>query len=91
MSWAIVTSRKDYAKACALAKGSYQQGLLDGMENLSGSTLCGKAKQYGGRYAQSRRALLARLAKAGVQHGEVTGDHGRRILVIGPPPKRARA
>ena len=54
MGWVIVTSQKDYAKACALAKGSYQQGLLDGRENLSGSTLRGKAKQYGGRYAQSR-------------------------------------
>ena len=46
-----------------LARGSYQLALLRGDEAWSGATLRGKASKYGGRYASSRAALLARIAE----------------------------
>jgi len=82
-TWTIVKDEAAYERALSLAKGSYQQGLLLGYENLSGSTLKGAAKHWGGRYARSRDALLARLKKAGIPVSEQTGDHGKRLLVIG--------
>lgn len=65
------------------ARGSYQRDLLKGNENLSGSTLRGKAKSYGGHYARSRNSLLARLDAAGITWSEKRGKNGRRILVLG--------
>lgn len=45
-------------------RGAYQRSLLDGGETWSGSSLVGKAAKYGGRYAESRVALLARIQVA---------------------------
>lgn len=81
--WTIVKDQASLDAALKLAKGSYQQGLLRGYENLSGSTLKGKAKGWGGRYAASRSNLLARLRKAGIPISEQIGDHNKRLLVIG--------
>lgn len=65
------------------ARGSYQRDLLRGNENLSGSTLRGKAKSYGGHYARSRNNLLARLDAAIIPWSEKKGKNGQRILVLG--------
>lgn len=71
--------------ALRVARGCYQRGLLQGQENLSGSTLKGKAKSYAGRYAKSRDTLLSRLDQAGIAYSEKTGKNNRRILVLGDP------
>ena len=78
-----------YAAAIPHARGSYQRGILGGYENLSGSTLRGNAKRYGGRYALSRRALLSRLEAAGLIVSEERGPKGRRILTISLPQEVA--
>lgn len=82
----IVTDADAHERAIALARGSYQRDLLDGYESLSGSTLRGKASTYSDHYAASRRALLARIAAAGIPCTEVRGRHGKRVLVIGDVP-----
>jgi len=69
--------------ALACTRGSYQRGVVLGLESLSGSTLRGKAKKYGVHYARSRTNLLSRLKRAGVAVSERKGTHGRRILVLG--------
>jgi len=69
-------------KALTVAKGAYQRNLLLGIESLSGSTLKGKARQYGARYAESRRNLLARVRAAGVVVSEERASRNRRILVL---------
>lgn len=68
------------------ARGCYQRSLLDGSENLSGSTLRGKARSYGRHYARSRNNLLARLDAAIIPWSEKRGKNGRRILVLGDEP-----
>lgn len=47
-----------------VAVGAYQRSVLSGRESWSGSTLTGRAKQYGGKYAASRSALEARIQGA---------------------------
>lgn len=79
----IVLDQEAYERACNLAKGSYQHGVVSGHESLSGSSLKGKAKNYGGTYARSRASLLANLREAGVPFFEITVDRGRRVLVFG--------
>ena len=74
-------------EALELAKGSYQRDLLLGYESLSGATLRGTAKNWGARYAESRANLLSRIRQAGIAVSERTGDHGKRILVIGKYPE----
>jgi hypothetical protein len=61
-----VIDRPELLETCeALAHGSYQTGLIgDGCENWSGSSLRGKAREWGARYAASREALLCRIAGA---------------------------
>jgi len=54
-------SEETEATIRACARGSYQRDLLDGLESWSGSSLKGKAGQYGARYHASRQALLARI------------------------------
>jgi len=83
MSWTIVRNEEALQQALKLAKGCYQTGLLLGHENLSGSTLRGVAKNFGGKYATSRHNLLDRLQAAGIPFHEETGEHNRRLLVIG--------
>ena len=83
MSWTIEHDQNAMDLAMEQTKGSYQENLVLGFENLSGSTLKGTARSYGGKYAQSRAALLKRLDAAGIPHGEFRGPNGRRELVIG--------
>lgn len=45
------------------ARGDYQKELLTGEQSWSGSTLKGKAREYSGRYAESRRALVDRIGE----------------------------
>ncbi len=45
----------------AAPRGSYQRGLLAGDEAWSGSSLRGRARNYGARYRDSREGLIARL------------------------------
>lgn len=81
--WTIYLSpeAREAAKACA--RGSYQAALLSDCEAWSGSTLKGRAKHWGGQYARSRRALVARLRSAGLACEWRRGPHGRRMLAIG--------
>lgn len=81
--WTEVKDTEELEKALKLAKGHYQRDLLLGLENLSGSTLKGEAKNWAGKYAKSRRNLLSRLTKAGIVWSEKKGNNNRRILVIG--------
>ena len=83
MSYSEIRDAESYALALAACRGTYQRNVVEGVEALSGATLRGAARAWGGRYAASRRALLARLTAAGVPWCEARGDHGRRILVIG--------
>jgi hypothetical protein len=83
--------RDEAAVAVALecCRGDYQRNLVMGYEALSGATLKGKAKRYGARYAASRRALLDRMAEAGIAfYEETVGPGRRRVLVIGEYPDR---
>jgi len=80
--WAEYDCPRTYALASEAARGSYQQGLLDGTENLSGSLLRGRALQYKARYHASQRRLLERVAELGLIVDERRGEHGRRVLVI---------
>jgi hypothetical protein len=81
--WTIITDDAAHARALELARGSYQRGLLNGIESLSGSTLRGAARSWGSRYKISRENLLARLSAAGVLWTERRGAHRIRVLVIG--------
>lgn len=81
--WTRVTDPAALDKALTLAKGRYQRNILLGAEAWSGSTLTGKARKYGGRYAVSRASLAVALHQAGVPHGFETGKNGKIILVIG--------
>lgn len=83
MSWTIVKDEEAHNKALELCRGEYQRNFIMGFENLSGSTLKGKAKQWSGKYAKSRAGILARLDKAGIYYTEERGENGRRLLVIG--------
>lgn len=87
--WTHVHDDHAFSQALQLARSRYQDDLLQGLENLSGSTLTGSAASYGGSYARSRRALLRRLTAAGVPWGETRGVRGRRELVIGIGAARA--
>jgi hypothetical protein len=67
--------------ALALCRGDYQKQIVTGAARLSGSDLKGEARRFSGRYAASRRAILARL-DAYCTVGEVRGERGLRILTI---------
>lgn len=82
-TYSIVADQSALTAALALCRGDYQRNLLRGVESLSGSTLKGKARNWGGRYAEARRNILARMTGAGIAWCERKGDHGKRILVIG--------
>ena len=80
--WVEIKDKATRDKALALCRGQYQRNLIMGWENLSGSTLAGKAKEYSGRYAESRANLLGRLIANGIGVKERIGKHNRRILVL---------
>lgn len=69
--------------ALKLCKGSYQEGLIRGDQNWSGSDLQGKAKDYASKYAQSRTNLLRRLDCNNIPHHFYFNKHNKRILVLG--------
>lgn len=83
MAYSCILDREVLNKAVELARGSYQIDLLYGNEAMSGATLRGKARRYGGRYAESRRNLMARIRAAGLPITEVRERYGKRVLVIG--------
>jgi len=69
--------------ADALARGSFQSGLIRGNDSLSLATLKGKAKKYSAKYARSRDSLIERLKSCPMLVvREEIGDHNRRELVI---------
>lgn len=72
--------------ALVQARGSYQRALLEGDETWSGSTLKGKAREWGARYDRSRRELVHRIAIVipGAHVPLVRGEDGRarRELVV---------
>lgn len=77
------TCEKARQRALKLARGCYQRAIVEGHHNLSGSSLRGTAKHYGGRYARSRANLLKRLQQdENLEAREVIGAHGKRILEI---------
>lgn len=82
-NWTIVKDVAARDAALDLARGDYQRDFINGYENLSGSTLAGRARGYAARYARSRDALLRRLTAAGIAWTEEKGPHGARLLVIG--------
>jgi hypothetical protein len=47
----------------AAARGNYQERLLSGHQNWSGSDLSGKAAKWWGKYAQSRDGLCTRASR----------------------------
>jgi hypothetical protein len=67
----------------ALARGRYQVELACGTRAWSGADLAGRAKDYAGRYAQSRRNLLERWQAAGIDAELVKVAHGRIVCVVG--------
>lgn len=79
----IILDPVAHSRAAGLAIGTYQLAILNGSRCISGADLKGKAKKYGGHYARSRGALFARMSAADIPFQEVTGAHGKRILVIG--------
>ena len=89
--WAVSTDDQDdpnFLRAVTVARGKYQQNLILGLESLSGSTLKGKAKQWSGKYHNSRQELFQRMRAAGVVFSERWLEK-RKVLVIGawPEPK----
>jgi len=83
VGWTVTLDTDARDAALKVCRGTYQRALILGTENLSSSTLKGKARRYGGRYARSRAALLARLPCA---HCEARGPKGQRYLVLGELP-----
>lgn len=81
--FSVINDKEIFEKALKLAKGSYQRNILNGYESLSGSTLTGKAQKYSGRYRQSSQNLIKRCQQNGLLVREITGEHNKRILVIG--------
>jgi hypothetical protein len=65
------------------ARGCYQRNLINGRENLSGSSLRGSAKNYADRYQRSAFRLLGRLRAVGIEVSEMKAENNRRILVLG--------
>lgn len=71
------------------ARGSYQRSLLTGGSRWSGSDLKGRARHWSGRYAESRKALLRRLERAGHRcEVMVNGNRVRVLFVNGRPMSR---
>lgn len=79
------TATTHYDRATTIAKGTYQDDIVTGRESLSGSTLSGKARSYGGRYKASRLALFAALRAAGVEHYVTREKTGKLVLCWGTP------
>jgi hypothetical protein len=72
----------DAEQIAALAKGHYQERLLDGRARWSGSDLTGAARKYSARYASTRKTLLARVTEAGYTIGWAKTATGRLVAVV---------
>jgi hypothetical protein len=72
-------------EALALCRGSYQRNLVMGQESWSGSSLQGKARNWGTSYFRSRKALLRRIEEAGIGYLTIE-DRGKIVLEFGRPP-----
>lgn len=81
--YAVIHDQTVLEAALGLCRGSYQRNILLGREALSGATLKGKAKQYGGRYKASAASIIAKCQRAGLPVREESGPHGKRLVVIG--------
>ena len=81
--WIEVRDEAVLAKALKLARGCYQRNLLLGRESYSGSTLTGRAREWSGRYKNSRLNLMARIWKADLPVEIEERDHGRLVIVFG--------
>lgn len=68
------------------ARGSYQHALLSGSARWSGADLRGAASRYSGRYADSRRGLLASMRAKGLHVIVFAGPHGRTQVAIASEP-----
>jgi hypothetical protein len=84
-NYSIIHDTAVLDQALALCRGRYQRNILLGNESLSGSTLSGKAKTYGGRYKASAASILRKCQQAGLAVREETGRHGKRLVVVGFP------
>jgi hypothetical protein len=84
-SWTVFASEKDREIALSLARGRYQENLLRGnAESWSGSTLRGKARDWGLQYRRSRESLLDRMRASGLKLEFRRVGRGRRmVLVVG--------
>jgi hypothetical protein len=80
--WTVSNSEQTTERALACCRGRYQRDLVRGAENVSGSTLHGKARNYSDLYQRSRSNLIARLRAAGIQVEIQTAAHGARILTL---------
>jgi hypothetical protein len=58
-----------------LARGCYQEAILNGTARLSGADLKGKARYWGSHYSRSRKAVLSRLKKHGIPAIVTRGRH----------------
>ena len=63
-------------RALQLAKGSFQQALVEGTAYLGGKGLRGKAKQYASSYYHSAYNFLLRLKEAGIPYRIEQGPRG---------------
>lgn len=81
-NWTKIQDASILSLALKQARGAYQRNILNGWENLSGSTLRGNARFWGLQYKISRQNLLARLTKNNLPWHEEK-DGSRRILVLG--------
>lgn len=84
--WTEYDSEETRDAARSVARGGYQRRILEGTEAMSGATLKGAARRWGGTYARSRRVLLMRLQGAGFSTTLLGGEKARRILVISRRP-----
>lgn len=74
-----IGSPADIARAEKLARGSYQRNLVTGHETWNGSSLRGRSRSWGWKYADSRWAFLTRLSSCGIDVRPI----GKGSVVIG--------
>ena len=78
-----MTAKQAREAALNLCLGKYQRDIVLGRESLSGASLSGEARFWGGRYAASRAAILRRIDDADIPVIQVRGRHGRLFLLWG--------
>lgn len=69
--------------ARAICRGSYQVDIVFEATPLSGAGFSGKAREFSGHYAESRKNLLARLQESGIPFRTVVLTRHRLALVWG--------